>query len=213
MFYMCQRFTTNQYKDKRKGSKQRSKVNRVSPGLAHRTVRCTREINSKLASFGNSGSHSAIIHRTVRCSTGLSGVPAEQWLTRANGRLQRNSKREQCAPACVEVRAGARRRTGQWTGPVRCTTGLSGGPHVRSSNRQTLTVGWRGWRTGQCPVVHQTVRCPHRQQPSPTATLVVGAVNTPNHHPFKASMFQPFAFNTRALDFTPRHKQEIKSSP
>jgi hypothetical protein len=38
------------------------------------TVRCTRESNSKLATFENSGSRSAIIHRTVRCSTGLSGV-------------------------------------------------------------------------------------------------------------------------------------------
>jgi hypothetical protein len=56
---------------------------------------------------------------------------------------------------------------------------LSGGPHVRISNGQTLTVGWRGWRTGQCPVEHQTVRCAHRQQSSPTAILVVGAINTP----------------------------------
>jgi hypothetical protein len=31
------------------------------------SVRCTREPNSKLATFGNSGSCSTIIHRTVRC--------------------------------------------------------------------------------------------------------------------------------------------------
>jgi hypothetical protein len=30
---------------------------------------------------------------------------------------------------------------------------------------------------------------------------------------FNVSKFQPFAFNTRALDFIPRHKQKIKSSP
>jgi hypothetical protein len=36
--------------------------------------------------------------------------------------------------------------------------------------------------------------------------LVVGAINTPNHHHFKASKFSAIAFNTRALDFTPRHK-------
>jgi hypothetical protein len=30
---------------------------------------------------------------------------------------------------------------------------------------------------------------------------------------FKASKFSAITFNTRALDFTPRHKQEIKSSP
>jgi hypothetical protein len=50
----------------------------------------------------------------------------------------------------------ARRRTGQSIGPVRCTTGLSGDPEDRSSNGRTLTVGWRGWRTGQCPVRHAT---------------------------------------------------------
>jgi hypothetical protein len=33
-------------------------------------------------------------------------VPAEQWLLRANGRLQMNSKSKQCAPARAEVRAG-----------------------------------------------------------------------------------------------------------
>jgi hypothetical protein len=49
-------------------------------GVPPDSVRCTREINSKLATFVNSGSHSAIIHWTVRCSTGLSGVPAEQRL-------------------------------------------------------------------------------------------------------------------------------------
>jgi hypothetical protein len=43
--------------------------------------------------------------------------------------------------------------------------------------------------------------------------LVVGAINTPNHHHFKASKFLAIAFNTRALDLTSRHKQEIKSSP
>jgi hypothetical protein len=36
--------------------------------------------------------------------------------------------------------------------------------------------------------------------------LVVGAINTPNHHHFKASKFSTIAFNTRALDFTSRHK-------
>jgi hypothetical protein len=63
MFYRCQRFTTNQYKDKRKGSKQRSKV-KLKAALVWRTrlsgapldsVRCTREDSLELASFGNLG--------------------------------------------------------------------------------------------------------------------------------------------------------------
>jgi hypothetical protein len=68
--------------------------------VCHRTVsgvRCTREPNSKLVTFGNSGSRSAIIHRTIRCSTGLSGVPVEQRLLRTNGRLQRAANALQCA--------------------------------------------------------------------------------------------------------------------
>jgi hypothetical protein len=68
----------------------------VGPGLAHRIVRCAREPDSELATFGNSGGRSAIIHRTVRCTTGLSGVPAEQRLHRANGRLQRAVNALQC---------------------------------------------------------------------------------------------------------------------
>jgi hypothetical protein len=96
MLYRCQRFTTNQYKDKRKGSKQRSKVIPKAAlvwrtglsGVPPDSVRCTRRIHSELASFGNSGGRSAIIHQTVRCNTRLSGVPADQRLLRANGRLQ-----------------------------------------------------------------------------------------------------------------------------
>jgi hypothetical protein len=56
-------------------------------GVPPYSVRCTREPNSKLATFGNSGSRSAIIHRTVRCSTGLSGVPSGATVVRANGLL------------------------------------------------------------------------------------------------------------------------------
>jgi hypothetical protein len=110
-------------------------------GVPPDSVRCTREPDSKLATFGKSGGCSAIIHQTVRCSTGLSGVPAEQRLLRANGHLQRILNALQCATAHVEVRARARRCTGQSTGPVRCTTGLSGGPDVRSSNGQNPTGG------------------------------------------------------------------------
>jgi hypothetical protein len=65
-------------------------------GVPPDSVRCTREPNSELATFGNSRSRSAIIHRTIRCSTGLSGVPAEQRLLRANGRLRRAVNALQC---------------------------------------------------------------------------------------------------------------------
>jgi hypothetical protein len=40
-----------------------------------------------------------------------------------------------------------------------------------------------------------------RQQPSPTAILVVGVIKTPNHPPFIASKFSAFTPHTRAIDF------------
>jgi hypothetical protein len=54
---------------------------RIVSGAPPKSVRCTREPDSKLATFRNSRSRSAIIHRTVRCSTGLSGARAEQRLS------------------------------------------------------------------------------------------------------------------------------------
>jgi hypothetical protein len=47
------------------------------------SVRCTRALDAELATFGKIRGRSAIIHWTVRCHTGLSGVPAEQRLLRA----------------------------------------------------------------------------------------------------------------------------------
>jgi hypothetical protein len=54
---------------------------RTVSGAPPDSVRCTREINSKLATFGNLGSHSAIIHRTVRCAKQSNG-------RQRNGRVQ-----------------------------------------------------------------------------------------------------------------------------
>jgi hypothetical protein len=85
-------------KSPRKGSNKKSK-RQPKAALVWRTglsgvppdsVRCTREINSKLATFENSGSHSAIIHRTVRCAKRSNGYYA-------NGRLQKSTvNNEQC---------------------------------------------------------------------------------------------------------------------
>jgi hypothetical protein len=44
---------------------------------------------------------------------------------------------------------------------------------------RTLTVGWRGWRIGQCPVAHRTVRCAHQQQSPPMIVLVVEGYKYP----------------------------------
>jgi hypothetical protein len=125
-------------KGSNKGSKRQPKCALVwrtgLSGVPPDSVRCTREPNSELATFGNSGSRSAIIHQTVRCASGAMATSRQWSSAKALNALQ-------CTPARAEVRAGARRRTGQSTGPVRCTTGLSGGPTSQSSNDRTLTAG------------------------------------------------------------------------
>jgi hypothetical protein len=87
------------------------KTAEVSPGLAHQTVRCTRDSNSELLTFRNSGSHSAIIHRTVRCSTGQCPV-VHRTVRCASGATatsrQRSSTEDiKCATVHAEVRARA----------------------------------------------------------------------------------------------------------
>jgi hypothetical protein len=163
-------------------------------------------INSNLPPSGFWKCHSAIIHRTVRCSTGLSGVPAEQRLQR-NGWLQR--KPEKCYSART-VRAESEQAlegapdSEQWLSDAP--------PGCQSSNGWTQMVGWRGWRIGQCLVAHRTVQCAHRQQTSPTAVLVVEAINTPNHHHSRHPSFSDISLNTRASAFNTRHNP-IESKP
>jgi hypothetical protein len=62
------------------------------------------------------------------------------------------------------------------------------------------------WRTGLSGA-------PCDSSPHQTASLVVGAINTPNHPPFIASKFSDFLHLTRAITFNTRHTKEIKSSP
>jgi hypothetical protein len=58
---------------------------------------------------------------------------------------------------------------------VRCDTGLSGATRRQSSNSRNRQNpnGWVTW------LAHRTVRCAHRQQPSPMVELVVGGYKYP----------------------------------
>jgi hypothetical protein len=133
---------------------------------------------------------SAIIHRTCPVYTGLSGVSAGQRLFR-----------RQRLPAAYLLRASARRsqarpcwRTGHPTVHVRCATGHPGGPRRQRSNGRTqrLLVTWLAHRT--CPVCTGLSGAPFDRQPHQTASLVVGAINTPNHPPFMVSKFSHFNY-------------------
>jgi hypothetical protein len=118
-------------------------------------------------------------HRTVRCGTGLSGVPAEQRSpsqrsadnATVRGQFAQSQSRRQKAHRTVNSTCPVHHRTVQW-------------PHLSELQRSNPN-GWVTW------LAHRTVRCAHRQQPLPMATLVVGAINTPNHHTSRHPSFQP----------------------
>jgi hypothetical protein len=126
-------------------------------------------INLKLLTFGFLQAHSAIIHWTVRCTNQSNGY-------QRNGRLH---------SALIELQFAAEVRVALEGTPdsEQC---LSGAPRCQSSNgrnRQNPN-GWVTW------LAHRTVSgAPIDSSPTPTVGLVVGAINTPNHHHFKASKF------------------------
>jgi putative component of membrane protein insertase Oxa1/YidC/SpoIIIJ protein YidD len=148
----------------RKGSNKKSKrllkcalVWRTGlSGVPPDSVRCTREPDSKLATFGNSGGRSAIIHRIVRCSTGLSGVPLEQRLNRANGRLQRAVNALQCAQKSEQSQKAHRAVNSDC--PVHHRTIRWPRSQKIQRSEPNNRVTW---------LAHRTVRCVMRQQPPP----------------------------------------------
>jgi hypothetical protein len=57
------------------------------------------------------------------------------------------------------------------------------------------------------------VRCAHRQNSRPTARIVVGAINTPNHHHSSHPSIPHSSFDTRAKNILQIHNQSLESSP
>jgi hypothetical protein len=182
----------------------RAKVSRSVPWSgAPDTVRCTRDFNSEPLTFGNSGGRSAIIHRTVRCASGATST----------SRQRSSAEGIKCATVRARVRA-------ELDGAPDTEQCLSGAPPdcPVAQKTEAPTVGIQ--RLGDVVGAPDSVRWRTRLSGVPcdsglhqTASLVVGAINTPNHPPFIASKFSNFPHLTRAIAFNTRHTKEIKSSP
>jgi hypothetical protein len=100
-------------------------------------------------------------HRTVRCTSGAKTICA-QWSTLTDEQCstvprQKSEKQVRGAPDCL----------------VPHEDKVSNGRSAPSPNDK---MTWRC--TGHCLVAHRTVQCAHRQQPSPTATIWLVAINT-----------------------------------
>jgi hypothetical protein len=95
--------------------------------------------------------------------------------------VRAESEQRQKAHRTMNSDCPVRHRTVQW--PT-----LS---ELQRLNRQNPN-GWVTW------LAHRAVRCAHRQQPSPTAVLVVGAINTPQPPPFKVSKFSAYCIQYKS---------------
>jgi hypothetical protein len=182
------------------GSNKESKRHpKRHPGLAHRTVRCTRELEAELATFGKMGGRSAIIHRTVRWSTGQCPV-LHRTIRCASGATTTSRQRStamtfnalQCAPESEHAQLA--HRTAQR-------------PHqseLQRSNPNGLLT-WLAHRTvsggaPDCPVCHATAAF---QRP-----LFGGwGYKYPNHPTFNSIQVFHLQHLTRAIAFNSRHNQ------
>jgi hypothetical protein len=169
---------------------------RTVSGAPPDSVRCTRELEAELATFGKMEGRSAIIHRTVQCASGATATSRQRSTANAFNALQ-------CAPES-EQRLAAH-RTVYRTCPVHHRTAQR--PHQselqRSKPNDLLT--WLVHRTvsggaPDCPVRHATAVS---QRP----LLVVGAINTPTTPHSMASKSSNFLHLTRAIAFNSRHNQ------
>jgi hypothetical protein len=158
----------------------------VCPGLAHRTIRCTRDSNSELLTFGNSGGRSAIIHRTVRCSTRQ--CPVGQQTIRCASGATTTSRQWSFAEGIKCATVGARVRA-EPDGAPNTEQCLSGAPPdcPVAQKTEAPTVGIQ--RIGDVAGAPESVRwrtglsgAPCDNSLHQTASLVVGAINTPTTH-------------------------------
>jgi hypothetical protein len=161
---------------------------RTVSGAPPDSIRCTRALEAELLTFGKIRGRSAIIHRTVRCHTGLSGVPAEQRLLRAQRSSATALNALQCVPESEHARAA--HRTVYRTCLVHHRTAQRAHKSELQRSNPNSWLTWLAHRTvsgaaPDCPVRHATE---HFQRPF----LMVGAINTPTTPHSMASKFLHF---------------------
>jgi hypothetical protein len=168
-------------------------------------VRCTRGLHAELLTFGKIQRRFAIIHRTVRCTPDSVRCPRGErhWNSPVSGiRSAIIHRTVRCARGAT---ASSRQRSPAEALNARQSAQKSG---TRVLAHRTLY--------STCPVCHRTSRraqktelqrsepnglvtwlahwtlsgAPCDRQPHQTTSLVVGAINTPNHLIFKSSSIQ-----------------------
>jgi hypothetical protein len=189
----------------------------VCPGLAYRTVQCatgqcpvhqglqlrTAHLREFWRPLRYNSPDCPVAHRTVRCASGATTTSHQR--SSAEG------------IKCATVRARVRAALDGAPDSEQC---LSGAPPDCPVAQKTEAPTVRIQRLGDVADAPDSVRwrtglsgAPCDSSLHQTASLVVRAINTPNHPSFIASKFSDFLHLTRDIAFNTRHTKEIKSSP
>jgi hypothetical protein len=164
-------------------------------GVPPDSVRCTRDSNSELLTFGNSRGHSAIIHRTVRCASGATTTSAP---TVACNSIQ-------CATMRTDVRLAPE-------GAPDSLQDLFGAPPDCPVPQKTEAPTVRIQRPGDvvgapdCPVRHATDNLP-------TATFGGWGYKYPNHPTIHGiQVFQlPTPYKSYSIQYKTHQRDKILS--
>jgi hypothetical protein len=159
---------------------------RIVSGAPPDSVRCTRELDAELLTFGKMGGRSAIIHRTVRCASGAtatSHATIDCNAFKARLRAQR-TEHAQKAHRTVYRTCLVHHRTAQR-------------PH-----QSELQTQWPADVAGapDCPVRHATGSLP-------TTTFGGWGYKYPNHPTLNGIQVFHLQHITRAIAFNSRHNQ------
>jgi hypothetical protein len=176
-------------------------------GVPPDSVRCTREPNSELATFRNSGSHFAIIHRTVRCASGATAT-SRQLSSAENIKCatvracaRRSQSRREKANRTVYRTCPVHHRTVRWP---RCQK-------LQRSNRNGR-VTWLAHRT----VSGGALDCLVRHTTASSTNGSFGGWGYKYPQPPTIHCIQVFSLHTSYKSYNIQYKtqtKEIKSSP
>jgi hypothetical protein len=165
----------------------------------------------ELASFGKlrrllryNSSDMSGVHRTVRCNCGATTTSRQR--SPATTINARQSAQKAGTPILAH-------RTLYSTCSVRHRTSRRAQKSELQRSNPNGLVTWLAHRT--CPVYTRLSGAPYDSQPHQTASLVVGAINTPNHPPFIASKFsrptiQPLTRARHSILDTPKRSNPLQ---
>jgi hypothetical protein len=191
------------------------------------SVRCTRELDAQLFTFGNFQRSSAIIHRTVRCTTGQCPVPQGRATLNSpasgihSAKIHRTVRCDSGATAtsratvdcnALNARLRAQRSRARAGGTPDNLQGLSGAPPDSQAGPQDRAPTVEPQRSADVAGAPDSVRWRMRLQPSNSHFVVVGAINTPTTPHSLASKFSTLLHITRAsIQYKTHQRDQILS--